>query len=295
MIEKRFSTAGSIFAYCPPSLCAIEGDENEASGTGAAPETAVTSHTDTPGLLTSAPDAHAESTPEAAAPEAPVEAGAQEGTETAAEPAETEETGGADPDAQDEAKPEAPDAPEAEPEAEKPAEPPPPLTYDEPLQLPEGIALDAERAGRFDALIGGVQVPPEVRQQLADMHVETMQHYAEHLAQEQHRVFGETRQGWRQEIMGDPELGGAGIQTNLEAAARMLDKFVPPERRDAFNQALMVTGMTDHPEMFRFLLNVAKAFDEPAAPPMPNGPPKNIGQRNGSFREAMYSHPRSPR
>lgn len=170
---------------------------------------------------------------------------------------------------------------------------PEPLKY-EALELPEGVTLNAETLTKFDEVLGTAQVPAEVRQELANMHLAEAQRFQEHLQAEQHRIFGETRREWRNQIMSDPELGGAGFQTNLAAAQRMLQMFVPPERREAMDQALIATGMADHPEFFRLMVNLAKFYDEPASPPLAQKPPADIGRRpNGVRRADWYDHPRS--
>jgi hypothetical protein len=170
---------------------------------------------------------------------------------------------------------------------------PEPLKY-EPLTLPEGTTLNAETLTKFDELLGTNQVAPELRQSLAEMHMAEAQRFQEHLQNEQHRIFAETRSEWRNQIMSDPDLGGSGFQTNLAAAQRMLQMFVPPERRVAMDKALVDTGMADHPEFFRLMVNLAKFYDEPASPPVAQKPPPDIGRRNGAGRRSdWYDHPRS--
>lgn len=237
-------------------------DGQAAPGADAPPE-APASHTDEAGLLSSKSDE---------------------------KPAEE-----AKPEAEKPAEPEKPAEAEKPPETEQKPEPEPePIKY-EALALPEGVTLDQERISAFDDVIGPHRLPPEARQQLADMHVAEMQRYAEHLAAEQHRVFADTRRTWREAIMSDPEFGGSGFETSRAAAVRMLQKFVPEGERDDFDAALMATGMTDHPQFFRFLNRIAKAFDEPASPPPNAAPPPDAGRRPGGRLSDMYDHPRSPR
>lgn len=189
-----------------------------------------------------------------------------------------------------------PDSEEKKPEAETPpveVAAPEPVKY-EAFTLPEGLTA-TEELEKFAELAGGAQVPQETAQQLLDMHVAEIQRLREHESQEQHRVWNETRRNWRNEIMADEELGGAGFETNRATASRMLDLFVPEDRRGAFNQALIATGMTDHPEFFRFLVNVARKFDEPSPAPLPRNPPPDIGRNPSSGRRIPYTHPTSPR
>ena len=219
----------------------------EASAAEPAAEPAAPSHTETPGLLS------AEAKPEG-------EAAAQ------AKPTET------------------PKAPAAQP-AEQPVAPEP-LKYEAPPTLPEGVSLDAERLGKFDEVIGAARVPAEARQQLVDMFLAERQQWESETLAAQHRAFADVRAEWRKAAMGDAEIGGNGFATNRDAAMRMIELFVPQQHREAFENMLLITGAADHPEMFRFLTNVAKRFDEPAPPPPAQRPPPNIGQRPGGSRAA---------
>lgn len=235
-------------------------------------------HTETPTLLTGE------------RPEAPAEA-----TETPAEPpaespAEADETKPAD-------EPKEPEAAEAKPEGEVETEPtaePEPLAY-EPPTLPEGVELDAERMAAFDAAIGKVQVPPETRQQLVDMFLEERQAWEEHARQEQHRLFADTRRQWRDQVLGDEELGGAAHQTAIASCLRMIDQFVPEKDRAAFDQMLNITGAGDHPAMLKLLHSIARKFDAPGTVMQPNNPPPDRGGAGGRGRRMrdMYDHPRS--
>ena len=54
---------------------------------------------------------------------------------------------------------------------------------------------------------------------------------------------------------------------------------------------LMLTGMTDNPEFFRFLVNVARTFDEASPSPTPHRPPPDIGRNPGGGRRLNYDAP----
>ena len=235
-------------AVSPPSPTpAAPEPATEAAAAEPAAEPAAPSHIETPGLLSKT----AEET--AAAP-------TEKPAETAAEGAKPTE---------------APAAPAPEP-----------LKYEAPPTLPEGVSLDAERLGKFDEVIGAARVPPEARQQLVDMFLAERQQWESETLAAQHRAFADVRAEWRKAAMGDAEIGGNGFATNRDAAMRMIELFVPQQHREAFENMLLITGTADHPEMFRFLTNVAKRFDEPAPPPPAQRPPPNIGQRPGGSRAA---------
>ncbi|MGE5148489.1 MAG: hypothetical protein ACM3II_00090 [Rhodospirillaceae bacterium] len=242
----------------------------------AAPEPAAV-HTETPTLLTG----------EAAAPEAA----------SADEPAAAAEADSPPP--VEETKPPEPEdgaAAEAKPDdAGETAEPPEPepLTY-EPPTLPDGVELDQEQLTRFDAAIGKERVSPETRQQLVDMMLEERQRWEEHARQDQHRVFAQVRQQWREEVLRDDQLGGAAHHTALAACRRVIDEFVPEQDRAAWDQMLNITGGGDHPAMLRFLFNVSRRLGPPG-PVMGGAPPADRGGAGGRGRRMrdLYDNPRS--
>jgi len=139
------------------------------------------------------------------------------------------------------------------------------------FNLPEGVTLGGAGLDHFTAFARERGLSQEHAQSLIDMHTSERQGWE----QQQRDAWSETRQGWRNEIMASEDLGGAGFKTNQATANRMLQMFVPEGQREAFDQFLTHTGATDNPQFFRFLLNVARRFDEPqgAVPaPTPRAP-----------------------
>lgn len=247
--------------------------------------------------------------PDAPAADAPKPDGAAPVDPAAAKPTLLEELG---PDGKPvETKPDAdaakPTDKAAEPAADaKPGDPakpadaapkPEPVKYDVATLLPEGTTIVDQKV--FDEALGTLSelgVPQEKAQALLGYHTKAMTDYATHLANEQQRVFAETREGWVKEVMADPILGGAGHKTAMAAVARMRDKFVPEGERAAFNEFLRVTGAGDNPNFLRMLHRVAGLFDEPAPAPTPNNPPPDRGGRiNGRRSRVIYDHPTSQR
>lgn len=170
-----------------------------------------------------------------------------------------------------------------------------PIKYE--LKLPDGIEFQPEALERFTGLAKELNIPPEKAQELADMHIAAMQAYDAQALQAQHDVFAGTRQAWRTEIMGDPDLGGSGFKTNQAAAIRMLQLFTPPDKRTALDTMLRVTGAADHPEFFRLMVNIARKFDEPAPAPAPQKPaPNSQGRPPGASGSRIgYAYPRGGR
>lgn len=204
----------------------------------------------------------------------PAEAGAAEAAEAAESATETPKP--------EEAKPPG----ETKPEGEGQPEPTEPLRY-EPPELPEGVTLDNEKLASFDAAIGAHQVPAEVRQGLINLHVEQMRAYADHLAQEQHRVFHEMRRQWVSEFENDPELGGNRRDTTI-ANGIWLRKAYGGSEADAheLGRVLSFTGAGDHPLVIRFFDKLATALRERGAPPPPL--PQKLNGGGGRPEERRY-------
>lgn len=187
---------------------------------------------------------------------------------------------------------------EAAPAEPVPAEPTPAEYH---FDLPEGFVLPAEPLEQFTGWARDNNVSPEAAQAAMTMHVQAIEALNAQTLAQQHAAFADTRREWRTQIVSDPELGGSGFETNKAAAIRMMHLFVEPNRRDAFDQALLTTGMTDNPEFFRFLVNLARKFDEPAPPPPGAlGPPVGAGGRapargGGERRAISYQFPRGRR
>ncbi len=164
--------------------------------------------------------------------------------------------------------------------------------------VPDGFQVAPERLEELQGVLREAGVSSkEHAEKLWSMHTAAMQELADNAAQQQRDAWTQQTQTWRREIFSDPELGGAGYKTNQETAIRMLDLFTPAEHRDAMNRFLATTGATDHPALFRFLLNVAKKFDEPQGGPPPGPKPPSARTQLGPApvgggSKLGYTHPR---
>ncbi len=228
----------------------------------------------------------AEAAAEEATPEQPAAEAAEE------KPAETETPAEPEKPAEEAPKPE--EAPPAEPEVEAKPPEPEPVVYEPPV-LPEGLALDPERVKAFDEVLSPVRVPPETRQQLVDMYIAERRAWEQEAERSQREAFVNTCRSWREQIMSDPELGGAAFQTNTRAVAEMLDVFVGQEHMKEWMDWADYTGAGFHTAPFRLLLNVARKFAAPPSPTAPNNPPPDRGGAGGRGRRRreLYDHPRS--
>lgn len=189
-------------------------------------------------------------------------------------------------------------AAEAKPGEEAPAVAVEPIKYEAPM-LPDGISLDGERLAGFDTMLGQAGVAPELRQSLIDMHVAERKAWEDGLIQHWHDSFAETRKGWQKEARADPEIGGAGFQTSVGAANRMIALFFPDQgERDRYIASLNAMGGSDNAEVIRAWVRVARKFDEPAPAPAPQNAPPDIHRRpaNGRAQASdFYDHTSSQR
>lgn len=299
-----------------------EADTNAAQATGAAAATAAPAveggAAAVPAAEVKIVDVAAASAKEGEAAPAAAEGGAKPHTETETllETAAKEEAKPADAKAEDakpgdakaeDAKPGDKPAADAKPgdkAAEKPADAKPadaPIAYE--FKFPETIKAEPGAVGELTKLFGEAKVAPEVAQKIVDIGTGAMQRYTDHLASEQHRVFGEMRADWRKNVMGDEQIGGSGHQTAMKAIARMRDSFVSTAKAGTeqylsdmkgFNDFLRITGAGDHPAFLKMLHNVARRFDEPAIPGDAGKPPPGNGKPpKASRRSGLYDHPRS--
>jgi hypothetical protein len=187
------------------------------------------------------------------------------------------------PPATEEAKPD-----DTKPEGEKPVE----VEYK--FELPEGREFPQEALDQFVGLARESGIAPEVAQKLMGLHVAALEAHDNATLQYQHDSFGKMRGGWQEEIKGDPELGGAGFDTNRSLALKGILAIVPRERLAAFDKALELTGMGDNPEFFRAMVTLGKIMADPV-PPGPAAAPPPGNQRptpQGEGGRIGYRYPR---
>lgn len=171
------------------------------------------------------------------------------------------------------------------------------------FELPEGFDLPADQKTAFTGVLDGFRKEPGNVQPLVDFHVAEVGRVIERVAQDQHRIFNDTRKQWRDQIKGDEEFGGAGFETSTKAVARMRDLLVSshpvgtPEydrQSKEANDFFRITGAGDHPVLWRILHNAARFFDEAPLPPSNINPAPGGRAPNGSKRSIMYDNPTSP-
>lgn len=229
-------------------------------------EPALELHTDTPTLL----EAVAKPVEEVKT-EAPVEVKPEPEKPVEAKPAETEVK---------------PAEPEVKPEPE--------VKYE--FKLPEGFNAPKEALDGYTGVLKETGVAPEVGQRLLDMHLAEVQRMADAAPQQWQQAFKATRDGWVQQVLADPQLGGSGHQTAMTAAARGRDTLTrdwSPQQKGELESYLRTTGSGDHPVFLRLLYSAARLTDEPAPPPPAHIPSASNGARPGAGFKGLYDHPGS--
>lgn len=175
---------------------------------------------------------------------------------------------------------------EKKPEAAPEPVAPQPAAYE--FKLPEGFTAVPEQIAAASELFAKASVPPEIAQALVDQHTAALQKYAAELTDKQWQAFTATKEAWKNEVLSDPELGGAGHQTAMKAIARARDLLVPEGDKDSFNKMLRDTGVGNHPAFLRALHRAARLFDEPSPPPPNIKPAPNNGQAPRRGLRSLY-------
>ena len=165
------------------------------------------------------------------------------------------------------------DEPPKEPVAEA-APPSEPIKY-EPFVLPETFERDEAAMNEFTKTLEEIRAPQEFGQKLVDLYARE----ATKLYESQQKYFADTVNGWKEDVLADPELGGNRTQTVLRSCGAVLEQFGSPELRQMFN----LTGTGNHPEMVRFLNKIGKFLGEGtpvrAEKPVPEVKPSRAARR----------------
>jgi len=270
-----------------------------------------------------APEPPATPEPAPAAPEPPVAAAAEPAAPArepslleAAQPPPTEPAKApdpakpAEPPVADPAK--KPDAPEPEKPVEAPkegeqpkteevvAEPPPVPPVEYKYELPPSLTMDDAQRGEFHGALDKYRANPADPSPLLEQGVKMMQAYDQVVSQRQVDAWHGTLKGWRDEVLADPVLGGAGHQTAMSKIALVRNHFMsdhapgtPEFAADtaAFNHMLDSTGVGNHPVMLRFLHRMLPYVNEP---PMPShGDNPKPPAEKGTGGNPLHDNPRS--
>lgn len=127
-----------------------------------------------------------------------------------------------------------------------------PESYD--LKLPDGSALEASHLETTATFAKELGLSNEHAQKLAERESSIVNEHVDSLMS-QHQA--QVKQ-WADDVRADKEIGGSHLESSVNAARKVLQRFGNAE----LTQELEKSGMGNHPEVIRFLSKVGKAMAE---------------------------------
>lgn len=122
----------------------------------------------------------------------------------------------------------------------------------EELTLPEEIQISEEMKAPLTDFITSNKLNKEQAQALTDLGVK--------LQQQNINAWAETKKGWRDEVVADPDLGGKNLENTVNNANKVIRQFAGSEEHLAeLKQDLVLLGLGNKKSFVRFLSNIAKA------------------------------------
>jgi hypothetical protein len=124
----------------------------------------------------------------------------------------------------------------------------------EDFTLPEGMEKDEKALEVAGELFKELDLTQDQAQKLVDYQTEQMQQTAEAMQEAWDELFA----GWAAETKADKEIGGKDFDANVAIAKTAVKEYAT----DEFKEMLNSTGIGNHPEMVRFLVNVGKSISD---------------------------------
>lgn len=122
------------------------------------------------------------------------------------------------------------------------------------LKVPDGFEANGEGMTKFKAWAKDHGLDSVKAQAVLDLHVEAMNGLRSSFAEQQQA----RRKAWSEALPKHPEFGGKDFEANKALAQQAVAKFGGPEFRKVMNEE----GWGDHPQLFAFMVKVAKGFAE---------------------------------
>lgn len=119
--------------------------------------------------------------------------------------------------------------------------------------LPDGATADPELKAEFDPLVRELGLSQKGAQRLVE--------FKSKLDQAQLKLWNDHLNELSKKAKADPEIGGIRYNESMNAARRVVGQF----GNENFRKMLRETGVARHPEMIRFLANIAKRTGETPA------------------------------
>ena len=153
------------------------------------------------------------------------------------------------------------------------SDPKPPASVPESyadFTAPEGATLDKELIAEAAPIFKELGLSQEAAQKLVDLYSSKAGKTNESLT----KAVEDMRAGWRDAVMADPALGPKIDSIKVELG-RAKDRLPAPVRT-AFDEALNITGLGDHPAVVRGFYEMAKLVNEGSH--VTGGGPSSEGQ-----------------
>lgn len=125
------------------------------------------------------------------------------------------------------------------------------------VEMPEGMELNKDLLTELGTLAGEFGLDKDKAAKFLPLGVKM----AESFALKQQEIYAQTRQGWKDQVAADKEIGGADDKTrtsNLALASKGLDAYGSKELRTLLNES----GLGDHPEVIRHFHKLGKLASE---------------------------------
>jgi hypothetical protein len=126
------------------------------------------------------------------------------------------------------------------------------------IKFPDGVKVDDATLGEFKALAKELGLKGEQAQKAADFYVKAQAATTER--SQQH--WAQVRKEWTDQARADKELGGDKLPASVEFARKTIARFGGERQGEAVLSILKDSGLDNHPEMLRFLVNVGKQISE---------------------------------
>lgn len=158
----------------------------------------------------------------------------------------------------------------------------------EAFKVPEGVQLSEKQVADFQAYAKEKGLNQEDAQKLVDMHTNAVKSVVDEAA----KVYTETRDAWRGEVLKDPTLAHNGdLKPEVKATMSKAIDALGPDLGPKFREALNLTGVGDNPAFVRGFHQFASKFNEgthvSGKGPAPTGQSKS-GDAKPTAAQAIY-------
>lgn len=128
-----------------------------------------------------------------------------------------------------------------------------PETYED-FKMPEGMEVDQSMVDKFSPVAKELDLSQDKAQKLVDLYA------AQKIedAKADQEAWDKTVDDWTEKSKADSEFGGQNFQANTALANKALSTF----GNDGLVDALAASGLSQHPEVIRFMYRIGKELEE---------------------------------